>query len=212
MVSSKTEICNLSQDLLSGEIVTNIEDPTSALESLLARWYDHSRRQCLREHPWKFAMKRAIISKSATAPEFGYSAAFPVPSDFIRIISVESSNGYLITPSEYHVENHNGQLSILISTEASALNLRYIYDIQDVSSFDDLFVSYLALTLALSTAYKVTESNTVIERVANLQKEQGRLARSISGQERPPTRIERSKNISARRGGSNYANHILNYN
>ena len=213
MVTSKTDICNLSQDLLSGETVLDIDNPETAVESLLARWYDQCRKQCLREHPWKFAAKRQILAKSSTDPDFGYTAAFPLPNDFIRLLTIESSDsGVQILPEDYQIESHLGSKAILMSTDATSLRLRYVYDIEDVTKFDSMFISYLALTIALATAYKITESTGSVERISSLQKQQGRMARAISGQERPPTRIERSRNRQARRGGSDRITHRILFN
>lgn len=213
MVTSKTDICNLSQDLLSGETVLDIDNPETAVESLLARWYDQCRKQCLREHPWKFAAKRQILAKSSTDPDFGYTAAFPLPNDFIRLLTIESSDsGVQILPEDYQIESHLGSKAILMSTDATTLRLRYVYDIEDVTKFDSMFISYLALTIALATAYKITESSGSVERISSLQKQQGQMARAISGQERPPTRIERSRNRQSRRGGSDRITHRILFN
>lgn len=209
MVTSKTDICNLSQDLLSGETLLDIDNPTTATEAVLLRWYDHCRVKCLREHPWKFATKREVLAASATAPDFGYTVAFPLPNDFVRLLTIETDDGVQILPQDYQIESHEGQLAILMSTDATSLRIRYIFDITDVTKFDELFVSYLAYTIALDTAFKVTESNTVIERVKTIQDERAKMAKAISGQERPPTRIERSVNRQARRAASNRITHRI---
>jgi hypothetical protein len=204
-VTSKTDICNLSQDLLSGAIVQDIDNPTTADEEMLERWYDHCRKKTLREHPWKFAIKREIIAASAIAPAFGYTAAFPVPNDFIRLLTIETSDGEQFAHEDYQFESN----SILLNTDATSVYLRYIYDIEDVSQFDAMFIDYLALNIALSTAFKVTESNTSVERIAQLEKIQGAMTKAISGQERPPTRIERSKNRQARLNNSSANSHRI---
>ncbi len=199
-VTSSTDICNLAQDLLSGSILEDVVDPTTADEALYDRWYDQCRKKVLREHPWNFAIKRQILAASSTAPTFGYTKSFPIPNDFIRLLTIETEDGRMIPSEDFQFEDGN----ILMSTDGASVRLRYIYDIQDVSKFNAMFINYLALDLALSVAYKVTESNTNIDRIAQLQKQQGAMARAISGQERQPTRVERSKNINKRRSLSVY--------
>lgn len=209
-ITSKTDICNLSQDLLSGSTVQDIDNPSNALESLLQRWYDHCRRKVLREHTWKFATKRAILAASSTEPLFGYETAFPVPNDFVRLLRVETDEGQIVPPYDYQLESNDGILSVLTNSEADSLRLVYIYDITDVTRFDALFTSYLALEIALSVAQKMTESNTKTEIIARLHKSQGALAKSVSGQERPPSRVERSFNRDARRSlGSTRSDRIM---
>ena len=208
-VSSKTDVCNLSQDLLSAAVILDIDVPTTPDEEMYARWYDQSRKKVLREHPWKFATKRQIIAASSTAPDFGYTKAFPLPNDFIRFLTIESDEGLLVLSDEYQIESHLGVQSVLISTDAASVRLRYVYDIEDVTKFDSMFISYFALDLALAVAYKTTESNGNVDRITQLQKQQGSMARAISGQERSPTRIERSKNRSARMNGSYRNSHRI---
>lgn len=197
-INSSTDICNLALDLLSAGNIQDIENPLSATEELLARWYDQSRRKVLREHPWNFAIKRQILSPSSTAPTFGYSKAFPLPSDFIRISHVSTDAGdVVLSPQNYQVESN----AILISNtfgDSSQLKLVYVHDFKTVSQFDPMFVDLLAYEIAISIAYKITESNTNIERVTALHKQRGVLAKAIDGQDRPPTRVERSRSKSVR--------------
>lgn len=205
MVTSATDIGNLALDLLSGGIVQNIVTPTTATESLLNRWYDVCRQKALREHPWHFATKRAVLASSATAPSFGYTKQFPLPSDFLRLLTVESDENLIIPASEYQLEAGH----ILYNAEGSSLKMRYIYDVTDVNAFDPIFVTFLSYELALAVAYKVTESNTNVQRVGELQKMHANLAKTISGQERPPTRVQRSSSITARRNAGSTLSHRI---
>lgn len=213
-VNSATDICNLALDLLSAGTVQNVEEPTSATEELLNRWYDLCRRKCLREHPWNFAAKRIVLAASATPPAFGYAAAFPVPSDFLRILYLSTDlvtdQETVFAPDQYQFENG----SILLTGtygDATSLNLVYIYDLTEVSSMDPLFVELLAYDIAMSIAYKVTETNTNIQRIAELAKAKKAIAKAIDGQERPPQRIERSRALSARRNNSTRNAHRVTF-
>ena len=196
-ITSKTDICNLASDLLSGSTLADIDAPTTADEALYARWYDHCRQKVLREHPWNFAAKRAILAASATVPLFGAEAQFPFPADYMRFLTIETEDGIQYRPESYQIE----QGAILLftgSTDSTQARIRYVHDIEDVTKFDSMFIEYLAITIALALAFKITESNTSVQRVAQLQKQQAAMAKAINGQERPPTRIVRSKNRAAR--------------
>jgi hypothetical protein len=196
-ITSQTDICNLALDLLNAGTVQDTETPTTPTEELLNRWYDQSRKKILREHPWNFAIKRELLAASSTAPEFGYSTAFPLPSDFVRLVALEDGNGGAFTQDDYALEDGN----VLLSTDATSLRMVYIYNITNVTQFDPMFIDLLALEIALSVAYKITTSNTNVERLASLHKQRGALARAIDGQERPPVRRERSRSITARQMG-----------
>ncbi len=209
MVTSSTGIANLALDLLSAGNVTDIESGTSATEALLNRWYDQSRRKLLREHPWNFATKRAILAASSTAPAFGYATAFPVPADFLRLLYVSTDlvndRDTILPTSAYQVESN----AILITnnySSASSLNIVYVSDFTTVSQMDPLFIDLLAHEIALNVAYKVTENNTNIQRLGELYKRRAAIAKAIDGQERPPTRVERSRSRHVRRNNNSTAN------
>ena len=197
-ITSETDIGNLALDLLSAGTVQDIVTPTTPTEALLNRWYDQVRQTILRAHPWNFASKRAVIASSGTAPDFGFSAAYPVPNDFLRLLSIQDADGNDIQSTNFRMEFVGAQRCILFNSDG-ALRLRYVFDITDVSKFDPLFTNLFVHELAIAVAYKVTESNGNVERVAELIKKAGSLARSIDGQESPPIVIQRSKSLDARR-------------
>ncbi len=206
-ISSKTDICNLALDLLSAGTVLNVEDPSTATEELLSRWYDQCRRKVLREHPWNFATKRATLAADSDDPAFGYTAQYSVPADFLRLLCVmgNSNAEYDIpAPTEcYQLEGGKIMTNGDLSDTSGALNIKYIYDIKSVSSFDPMFIDLLAHEIAVSVAYKVTESNTNVQRIDDLHKRRAAMAKAIDGQERPPTRVERSRAKWARRSLGN---------
>ncbi len=202
-VNSSTDICNLALDLLSAGNIQDVENPSSPTEELMARWYTLIRKKLLREHSWNFASKRQILAASSTDPAFGYNKAFPVPSDFIRILYINDKRYSYDVPSTselYQFEN-NSILTSDVFTSEDTLNLVYIQDFTDVPRMDAMFVNLLAYQLALAVAFKVSESNTNIQRLAELEKGAAKLAKAVDGQERPPRRIERSMSRHARRSG-----------
>lgn len=203
--SSSTDICNLASDYLNGETVVDIENPSSSLESLYSRWYEVSRRKLLREHTWNFAIKRAILASSATAPAFGYTKAFPLPSDCLRLVGVFDEEGNRTSTSLYEVEDG----SIQIDADGTSLRISYVYDYTDVSGMDALFVDLLALEIAINTAYKISSNNTNIQRIDELIKRRSAVARAIDGQEAPPKRRQNSAGRRARQSLSSRQPHRI---
>lgn len=207
-ITSSTDIANLALDLLSAGNVQDIETPTTATEELLARWYTQSRRKVLREHPWNFAAKRIVLAASATAPAFGYDQQYPVPADFIRVLTINETVYQADIPTQgknYVVENNHILFSNL-NSDSTALNLKYVCDYTTVSGMDPMFVDLLAHEIALCVAYKVTEANSAIERLAKISERRGAIARAIDGQESPPKRIQRSVSRHVRRNNGSSVN------
>lgn len=194
-ITSATDICNLALDLLSANTIQDVENPTNASEELLNRWYEQSRKKVLREHPWNFALKRAILASDSETPVFGYSKQFSVPADFIRLADVFNDENTSIAKGLYVVENRK----ILVNADGTSLRIRYVYDYTDVATMDALFVDVVALEIALSVAYKFTDNNSNVQRIAELQKMHNAIARVIDSQESPVKRREESRAINARR-------------
>lgn len=216
---SKSDICNLALDYLlqsNEKTVTNIEAPVTSTEVICARWYDVTRKSLLRKHPWHFATKRAVLTPDATAPLFGFDNAYNLPNDFVRLVSIEDPDtGIEILNSQYQIENNQILTGRLLGSSSStngvqSLNIRYVYDFTDVSRMDTTFIDVFAMDLALRISYKFTSSNPDVKRIERLLTNALQAARSINGQERPPTRIERSRVRAVRRRlGSNQRSGIF---
>lgn len=213
-ISSSTDIGNMALDLLSAGNVTDIENPTSPTEELLNRWYNHTRKKLLREHPWNFAIKRTNLAASSTVPAFGYDKQFPLPSDFLRLLTINDSTYTQDVPSssrQFRVENGNILVSNIYS-DSNTLKLKYVSDFTNVSQMDALFVEIVVYELALAIAYKVAESNTNIERIGALLRDKKSLAKGVDGQEDPPRIIERSRSRHVRRNNhSNVDSHRIKF-
>lgn len=195
--TAAVEICNLALDLLKQDAITSIDSPTGGTDVICARWYDHVRRATLRKHPWNFAGTRTTLAANATAPAFGYTQAFDLPNDFIRLLTI-GDDAINDLQGTYQLED--GQL-LYNAADGSSLKIRYVYDFTSVAQMDPLFVDVLAAELALRIAYKVTGSDEAAERITEHLKKIAPEAYAIDGQERPPTRIQRSKFLDRRRGG-----------
>lgn len=211
-VTSSTDICNLALDLLSAGTISDVENPSSATEEFMARWYEQTRRRLLREHPWNFATRRAVLAADATAPPFGYTTQFSVPADFIRLLYVvqnSSVDAEIPANSDYYKLEGGKILTSGEITDNGALRIKYIYDMKSVSAFDPMFIEVLAYDLAIAIAFKVKEGNTDLQRVAELRKQRAQIARAIDGQESPPIKVERVRALMARRSGSSHSNHRI---
>ncbi len=76
---------------------TEVEDTAASRllkqNLLCVRYYDQARDLALKSHPWNEAKKRVIIAQDADKPVFGYDRQYTMPTDSIRILSVNDSIG-----------------------------------------------------------------------------------------------------------------------
>lgn len=195
--NSKVKICNLAMDhLKQTSVIVNIDTPSTDEEKVCSRWYDAIRRKLLRSHPWVFARARVALNRNATAPIFAYADAYDLSNDFLNLRFI-GDDSILDIKRKYEIEGRQ----ILIDNGGSAtLNIGYTKDEVNVSKFDAIFVTVLALALAQKIAYRFTLKLSVVNSVKNDLKEELIEAKAVNGQDRPPVRYQKSKFISARRG------------
>lgn len=142
-MTTKIDICNQALSLIGSESITSFDDKTTIARRMKSM-YDSSRKTLLRFHPFNFATKRMRLSPLTLKPEFGYEYQYQLPNDLIRIISVNTE--------DYVLETDN------LLTNASAIELIYVFDNTNEETFDPLFIECLILYLASKAAKPITGS------------------------------------------------------
>jgi hypothetical protein len=195
---SAVEVCNLSLDLLrNSELITSIDTPEGDVESLASRWYDAQRRSVLRMFPWNWARKRAAIPRDATAPAFEYADAYVLPNDYVNYVYV--GDDPITNPiTAFAIE---GKRLLIDNDGAASLQLCYIYDCEDVTMFDPIFLMFLVGELAVMFANSITGLNKAIPAMEKFRDRWEAKARAKNGQENPPKVRYTSPLISARSRG-----------
>lgn len=197
--TAAVDVCNLSLDQLKQTSISSIDTPRTATELTCARWYDFTRRECLRQHPWKFAAKRRVLTPSNDVVPFGYTYAYNLPTDYIRLISL--GDDYLNDlRREFEIENGQLLLQTGEPVDSTSLYVRYVYDVTSVTKFDALFLKYLVLQLSLNMSTKFSISSTIKKDIRDEFKDIEMQAKSVNGQERRPKRVQFSRTLTKRRG------------
>lgn len=195
-VTTKTGVANLAISMFKGTAVTSIEPPDrgSKTAKFAAQWYDDARREALAETIWDFAIKRAQISASA-APAFGWSASYQLPSDFIRIATIGDEKNPL-TNEQYSIEN-----GFILCNEGAPLNVRYVYDCEDITKFSPKFLIAFARKLSSYISASLTGSLSMAAGLGEMASMDMSDAKTIDAQQTPPRRVQRSRWAAAKQRG-----------
>ena len=78
---------------LFGDYKVTEDDTTSKQAVLCIRYYSDALKETIAAHPWNFAKKDVILYEHTDRPIFGYSRKYAVPTDFVRILTVDNSIG-----------------------------------------------------------------------------------------------------------------------
>lgn len=201
--TTAVDICNLALDRLGQRTPvssTALTAPSGEIETLCARHYDHERRWLLRRSIFNFARKYDILEEATdVSPVYGYSAAFYTPADCLRVLMVgNGADGEILRGLQYDIVEHYIYTNY---DDDGDLSIAYVKDAQNVEEFDPLFIGLLKLRLAKAMAYKFTLKPSLLREIEEELRDEMLAAAAISGQERPPWRIESSRLKDARRFG-----------
>lgn len=172
-MTSFVEIGNASLTLLGHyEYISSLSDSSPQAVTINAN-YERILRQCLRQHFWNFAMKRVVLAPSVSAPAWGTGKFFTLPSDFIRIHSINDD----------YYQQYNIEADGLYWEYDTILNLKYVAHISDPNKFDALFQEYYIASLARAIAPNITDSREKMRELRELELKFLSEARSTDGDE-----------------------------
>jgi hypothetical protein len=153
MSSSEVDISNRALQKLGATRIASLTDNSKSARACAAA-YESVRDALLRRHTWNFAIKRAQLAASTTAPAFGYTNAFPLPADCLRLLPPKNVSGCIIE-TDWQIENGS-----ILTNDGAPLNVRYINRVIDPNVYDVLFREALSCALALEMCEELTQSTS----------------------------------------------------
>jgi len=178
MSHDDVSICNSALRRIGQAPILSFDDLTET-GRLCALFFPVERDFILRNYPWNFANKRAILARSATNPVWGFAYAYPLPSDFLRLVKTDGE-----PYDDYKVEGRS------IVTDDEVVKIKYTARIEDAAQFDADFAEMLAVRMSAVLAYPLTENNTLTQNMWALYEAYEMDAYSADGQEGTPDAIE----------------------
>lgn len=151
-MASEVGIANRALQRLGAARITSLTESSVNARAVNAS-YTELRDALLREHTWTFAVKRAQLAASSSSPAFGPDEAYPLPSDFLKLLPPDAqlhSNSL-----DWKIEGNT-----VVTDETAPLNVRYVARITDPNLMDPLFREALAMRLAKELCETLTQSNT----------------------------------------------------
>ena len=160
-MASQTDICNLALSFLGAAPITSLLDQSTAARVLNAE-YQFIRDAELRNHTWRFAIRRASLAAStdtiATGP---FSTCYYLPQDCLKVLMVGDSypgydqSDYRTAPTDawYLIED-----SKILCDLGSPLSLRYVSRVTTEGSWNASFCISMAAMLAWKCCERITQS------------------------------------------------------
>lgn len=165
MPGASLAIANAALVFLGEEPLVSDTDDVPAAEVIASQWAS-LRRSELSTHPWIFAAHRVELGADETAPLFGWSFAYTLPADNLRVLEAPQL-GYAWTGRTAAGEPWASDCAPafelegakLLCNQAAPLQLRYIRDTADYQLWPDAFGQVMTYRLAVILAELVTQSS-----------------------------------------------------
>lgn len=186
-MATDAQICSLALTRIGHEGITALSASGNKAQKWFAANYDFIRQTLIREHPWRFAIKRDELTKEDVADPTEFSYRFEIPSDCLRVLRVNSREW-----DTYRVE------AGYIYTNEGEVWIEYIFDNDDESTFDSQFVDLLAARLSAEVCFYLTDNSTLTEQAWNIYNNKLTMARSLDSMQGTPRGLEADTWLGAR--------------
>lgn len=170
--ATAVSISSAALDMLGASSINSFSDPGENA-GRCARAWPQIRDWLLRKHSWNAALKRIVLTPDAVPPAFGFTHAFTLPADFLRIVEV----GDDLNQPAYKVETGK------ILADTTVLKLRYVWRNENPATWDSAMVYVATLAMAARLAYAVTNSASVEQIRLDELRVELQAAKSIDGVE-----------------------------
>ncbi len=173
MATNEVSICNLALNKLGAGTITSLSGASKQALACNAN-YELVRDLMLRAHTWNFSIARVELAESVDGPLYEFSHRYALPSDALRVISMENPE------REFRVES-----GFLLTNEPN-VNILYTRRTTDPAKFDPLFIDALATRLAAEMAIDLADNTPLYRALLEVSEQKVREARTIDSQEGTP--------------------------
>ena len=174
---SLTEVANLALAMVGAERVVSLSTDESKPSRLCNEFLPQVRDGCLVSHPWNFAIRRASLPASPTAPAFDFTQAYQVPSDCLRVLRIDSTDPH---------EPFAREGGRILCNVAAPLKILYIARITEAGAWPALFADLVSARLAERLAVPLSADKAARNAIAELAERAMARARGIDAAEGTP--------------------------
>jgi len=182
-ITSNIQLISNALILLGDAPISSLDEPGAGAIAG-ANLYESSYRNLLSLHRWRFAVKKAMLSKLSTAPLSEYSNQFQMPTDIIKLIRVDKGTDFDIFEDK-------------IFSNYDDIIIDYVYRV-DEGYLPAWFVKTFEFFLAAQFAIPVTGNSTRAGEYLGMYTQQLKVAKHIDSSERPAKAIPSNPFMEAR--------------
>lgn len=168
-MASQIQIINVALSRIGANEIQSLSTNT-AEQKLAVNFWDVARQDCLRAHPWNFALKDAQLNQIDGYTSFEFKYAYQLPADFIRLMQYYSNPVFKVQGRR-----------ILSNNEVC--KIKYVSDVQNPMEWDASFTDLMAQRLAHDMGYALTKSQSTADAMWSIYQQKLKNARHIDSTE-----------------------------
>ena len=169
-MASTVEICNGALNQLGATTILSLTEDSKNARLCNSR-YTQVRDALFRTHPWNCLQKRIALAVDTTAPTWGFSYAYTLPADCLRLLRI------LDYDSNYKVEGRK------VLSNTSTMKILYISRVTDPNEYDELLRETISASLGADIAFGVTSNNQTAKNMYQLFQDKLKDARFVDSTE-----------------------------
>lgn len=175
MATTAITICNTALLFIGTDEITSFDDVNREAK-LCNQIYETTLQSMLQKNPWRFSLTTRELSKLTTPPaeidEFGFTNAFVIPAESLRIIRIDDpAENYIIVGD--NVFSNNNEIKVEMQIRAQE------------AEFPSYFINALEYELAARLALAITDDAGKHQLFQNKADRELAIAKNIDGQEQP---------------------------
>nr|DAQ54373.1 MAG TPA: tail tubular protein [Caudoviricetes sp.] len=160
-MASQVEIANRALTKIGEARILSLSDDVEAARVISSLW-GVVRDSELRARNWNFSITRTTLAALASAPSWGYSYQYQLPSNCLRVLQ---AGEYFPGPSMSDYRNSSEAVwqiegGRILTDLGAPLKIRYVARVEDTGVWDAAFNEVFACKLAIEVCERVTQSNT----------------------------------------------------
>jgi hypothetical protein len=185
-LTERIDVVNQALTYLGEDAITSLVDDADRAR-IMAIHYETSRDATLESADWSFAIFRFIPPLNATPPVYGASAAFDIPTNILRMVSVDNPKD--TSNSDFSLPiNSREQLDWVferrqVICNQDVIHCRGIRRIEEEGLFSPNFVQTFAAMLAFKCALALTASAEIQANMMGMYTAFLKIAKSRDGQQ-----------------------------
>ena len=169
-MASTVEICNGALNQLGAKTILSLTEDSKNARLCNSR-YTQVRDALFRTHPWNCLQKRIQIAADSTAPAWGFTYAYTLPADCLRLLKI------LDYDSNYKVEGR------IVLSNTETMKILYVARVTDPNEYDELLRETLSAALGADIGFGITSNNQTAQNMYQLFQDKLRDARFVDSTE-----------------------------